>query len=172
MSKKNTPSARFAIVFMLTLAAISGGVFVAFSTYQRAMFTSRRETSAQNLTGIGAALKAYAANNGGRYPERAALLTQEYLPDEHVLIHPAWPEQPGYVYIPGQRAEDSPQTLLLYENVPEHKRKLGIQALFSDGRIETLKEAEIEIKLKNQEEAWKRTGRVWMPEMMTPRELK
>ncbi len=172
MSKKNTPSARFAIVFMLTLAAISGGVFVAFSTYQRAMFTSRRETSAQNLTGIGAALKAYAAKNRGRYPERAALLTPEYLPNAGNLTHPAWPEQPGYVYIPGMRTDDSTASLLVYENVPEYKRKLGIQALFSDGRIETLKEAEIEIKLKNQEEAWKRTGRVWMPEMMTPRELK
>lgn len=172
MSKKNTPSARFAIGFVLVLAVISGGVYLAFSNFQRQAAERRRMASQENLVEIHEALSDYAAKNKGLFPERAALLLPNYLTNGRALINPAWPDETGYIYIPGARNDDSQDTILVYENVPARKRKLGIQVLIRSGSIYTMAESKFEEALKVQEEMWKRTGRVWLPDAMTSREMK
>jgi|GEM_PF-2552022 len=167
MEERKKPSARFAIVFMLLLAGISAGIYVGFSRFQRGMAGERKEASARNIVVIAKALTAYAAKHDGLYPERIGLLTRDELPDDTVFIHWAWPDRAGYIYSPGVRSDDAPdQTLLVYENVPERKRKLGIQALLASGKIVTLEEAEFTDRVKKQEAAWKQTGRIWLPEEM------
>ncbi len=169
--QKKVRSARFAILFLLTLAAASTLVFFAFSSYQRKMAAQRRDDSRANLETIDRAIRLYSKQNGGAFPEHASRLTRDYLPNRGTFVNAAWPEQPGYIYIPGSIAANSTGAIILvHENVPERKRKLGIQVLFLDGRIGLLTEREFVDKLNAQESAWKSSGRVWSPEALVRQE--
>ena len=166
MPERKKPTARFAIVFMLVLACIAFGVYLTFSTFQRSMASERRDVSRHNMELIFRALDAYLWKNNGKYPEHASQFTQMGLPAAS-LIHPAWPDQPGYIYIPGARASDNVEyTIVAYENVPDRKRKQGIMVLKRGGIINKETESNFTRKLNEQEAAWKKDGRIWMPEMM------
>ncbi len=167
MPERKPRSPVFSILFMLTLAAIAFGVYLTFSTFHRNMAAQRKEASAKNLAGISTALNSYASKHDAHFPERVSQLTREFLPDESILIHAAWPDRPGYIFIPGSRPDDDKdRTLLVFENVPERKRKLGIQVLWLSGKIETLSEANLVVQITAQESAWKHTQRIWLPEAM------
>jgi hypothetical protein len=164
--RKKKSSARFAVLFVLALALVSTGVFLVFSHYQRVGAEERRELSAAHLARFKQFLNSYAERHNGNFPERALIFQDALKTDD--LIHPSWPEQPGYVYVTDARASDEANTIVIYENVPERKRKLGFQILRRDGRIEWLSQQDFVSALQAQEALWKKSGRLWKPEEIVP----
>src|SRR5579862_89405 len=167
MPSSNKRSPAFTVVFVLTLLLISAAVFVVFTHFQRTLAEERRTRSAQNLETLRDVIRAYAAGHNGALPARAAeIATRVKSPED--LLHPAWPNQPGYVYIPGAQPSDGDDSILIYENAPESKRKLGFQVLLVNGKIEALSRDAFLDVLSSQEEFWKQKGRFWSPEELIP----
>lgn len=174
MTDRKPASARFAICFILGMLLASAGIFFAFSSSQRSAMAWRRQTSAENLSKIFTVLNTY-SQRFADYPERPSQLLDTNLIDPkspdamRVLINPSWPTLPGYIYLPGVRSDDSPETLFVYENVPENKRKLGRQVVYRSGKIELLSEVDFEAKIKAQEEIWRKSKRACKGiEMLVP----
>jgi hypothetical protein len=160
MNEKRS-SRNFTLKFVLALLAVSAAVFVIFTVSQRWMAQSRREISRSHLEAVRTALKDFVAAHAGAYPGAASELVAAVANADENLTHPAWPEQAGYVFVSGVRADDAPGTIAIYENVPERKRAQGVMALYADGRIELFTGAEFARRLAAQEERWTQTGRVW-----------
>lgn len=167
MHAKKRFSPRFAILFVLALAVVSAATFFVFTHYQRQMAEERRAFSASRLAHFRTLLNGYAQLHSGNLPEHAFVFLEHL--DGKELIHPAWPEQAGYVYVGGAHSStDNPASILIYENVPERKRKLGFQVLRLDGRVDWLSQQDFVSALQAQEAAWKKKGRVWQPEEIVP----
>jgi hypothetical protein len=154
--KPRTPSGlqkHFTLLFMLAMLLAGVAIFVAFTNAARTSKAERRETSAANLTAMFHALKAYSKDNGGNYPQQLTVLHPRYIPDASTFIHPSWPERIGYVYVSGFKDENvhDPETILIYENVPEGKEKLGRQVLTSDGQVHVWNEADFQQRIRAQQ---------------------
>jgi len=145
----------FTLFFILVIGICAVVTFVVFRSYARSSIDQRREVNRANLSLIAAALKARAME--GQLPStlaRDAVAT-------HVLINPSWPEQAGYMYVTGARLSDPAETILLFENTPAQKQKLGRHALRMDGRVEVLAETALQEKLAQQQNFWVEQKRVW-----------
>ena len=145
--------------FILGLLLVSAGVFFTFSHYQRRMFAQRRIQGAQNLTDIGHAIHKLALEHGGRFPESTFEIEERFASEPVKLFSPSWPLQ-CYIYVFGaQSTDDAARTVLVYENVPGDKRKLGRQVLFLDGGVKVLSESEFEALIAAQQSRRKESGR-------------
>ena len=153
------------IVFVLVLLAVSALVFFEFSHYQRAKSELRRKASVLSLLRLEMLLEQFAQAHNGQYPAHASAILETAATDLD-LSHPSWPEQSGYVYVTGIRLSDEPATIVIYENVPERKRKLGFQVLRVSGKVDWLSQDDFAAALRDQEERWSKKGRVWKPEEM------
>ena len=112
----------------------------------------RRAYSAKNLAEMGKLLLA------ADFPDdpNALLAAQPAL-----VINPSWPEQVGYVYVRGTKATDEPGTIVLYENVPPEKRKIGRQVLLRSGSVEMCTEDDFQKRKQEQEKRWSAERRPW-----------
>jgi hypothetical protein len=169
-ASKPLHSPRFLIVFVAALLAVGALAFYGFSTFQTQAAALRQKQSWLNLIVMRNELNAFAHEHGGHFP--TAL--NEWLPNvpSAQRINPAWPDEPGYVYIPGAALGDNPEdTILIYENTPARKRKLGTFALRNDGCVDRFSDAELGARLDRQKRSWKLKERLWSPELIlaTPR---
>jgi hypothetical protein len=141
---------------------INGGVLL---TYVLPTLKEHQESSAQarcrdNLRKIASAMRAYAANAGGHFPDRleSILATQHLTAD--ALVCPASGDtvSPGktpqeqlanlhngphvsYVYVGNELTTDSPpECVLVYEEPDRHEQ--GMWVVFVDGRIQLIGEIE------------------------------
>jgi len=107
------------------------------------------------------ALKAYAKDHDGQFPATLAELIPKYQPDAYIFTHPAWPDRPGYIYIPGVRASDLPATIVLFENTPPDKPKLNRLIKRLDGETEALTPNDFHSRIAAQSATWQSDKRVW-----------
>ena len=171
-----TPSAfkshrYFAPLLLLGLLAVSAGGFFILRHMAETSVAQRRELSRKNLERLNVALRATAERNQGSYPGSAEAVVREAALAAEALIHPAWPDQPGYIYVPGGRLDDDPSTIVVFENVPARKSRLPHQILTVAGGIETLETPAFKERLRHQAERWKQAGRRWAPEPLGPRAM-
>lgn len=170
MQKNRPQSARFIVIFIAVLLLISAGVYWTFSHFAQSSHEQHDEVSRQNLVAIGAALMTYLKQHAGEWPDESSKLFDSGKLSEQNAQQPAWPEQPGYMFVSRiQPKSDAAETIAVFENVPERKRKLGIQTLFVDGRIERLSEVDFTRRLTEQEQRWQKQNRVWRLEPLQPK---
>ena len=161
MIEKKKNSAWFAIGFIAALLAVSALVFLTFTYYQRTMAEARRLESAKNLKMIRAALLNY-AKTSGHFPVSPSELSGIFKGNAEFLIHPSWPEQAGYVYISGSDPKDfAPEIMMVFENVPDRKRKLGRQSVNVDGNVKYWTDEDFERALAYHEKTWKIAPKPW-----------
>lgn len=160
-----TPSRRnFTLYFILVMLAISAGVFFSFRGMMRNSVAERREVSRAHLQAIYTALQRFAApENNGAFPDQLQALYPKFISDGETFFHPAWPERPGYVYVPGVRSIDPPTTIIVYENIPTGKQRLPRLVLLLDGSIQSLEESEFEKRMAAQASLWQGEKRPWQP---------
>ncbi len=156
------PRRNFTLFFILALGAAAAGTFFVFSSYARSSVKTRRDASRANLQALAGALSAYAT--GGAYPQDPAPALAIVLPEQR--INPSWPEGPGYVYVSGVSKNDPPETLLLYENVPPQKARMGRLVSLLNGEPRQLEEPAFQERLRAQEELWRASGRRWNPQLL------
>ena len=153
------PRRNFALLFIIALLLASAATFAVFTYVARTGKAQRREVSRANLIKMHEALQAYARENG-RFPDDLSALQPRFLQAEDV-IHPAWPERPGYMYVAGVQSVDPPESVLVFENLPERKVKLGRLAVTLQGQVQELNEADFQQRLSAQELRYKEKKRAW-----------
>ena len=142
----------FAIPFIVVSGLLGiGGFLLLRSTAQNGV-VERRAYSAKNLHELGKLLE-----NAGFPDDPNTLLNAQ----PGLAINPSWPEQVGYVYVRGTKATDEPTAIVLYENVPPEKRKIGRQALLRNGTVEMFTEDEFQKRKQQQEQRWSADHRPW-----------
>jgi len=161
-----SPRRNFTLYFILAMGIISVGVFFSFRSTMRSSLAERRETSRTHLQTIYNGLKAFAAipENNTAFPAELQSLFPKFIADGETFFHPAWPEQPGYVYISGVRPSDLPATIVVYENIPPGKERLQRLVLNLDGSILSLNEADFQQRLALQASLWQGEKRQWQPQ--------
>lgn len=152
----------FTLYFILLLGVISAITFYYFTAYARSSVEHRKEINRSNLAAIGAALKKHALDE--RLP---ADLPAGTLPPQ-TFTNPSWPEQAGYMLVTGVRLTDAPETILVFENTPPAKRKLGRHVLTLDGRIEVVSEDRLQERLDALQFKWKAESRPWRVSALFP----
>lgn len=163
-------SVRFSILFIGTLALISLSVFFIFKWAQSAAFTERREKSFQNLQAMGRVVEEFTKAHNGQFPDTLEPLQEAFKNDPLKLVHPAWMDQPGYVLIPGViRANDGDSAIVIYENVPEGRRKIGRQVLRANGQIEFLDDGAFEQRIREQRASFEKWQRQWVTLEIVPK---
>jgi hypothetical protein len=161
----------FTLYFVLILAVISAGVFFAFRDMMRSSVEQRRETSRAHLKALFQALRNYAAENNGSFPDELNRLYPKYVQDRDVFFHPAWPDRPGYVYITDLRSVDGSETIAIFENIPAEKGKLQCLALTLGGSIVPLDGSQLEQRLEAQASVWRTEKRQWLPKPVNTERL-
>jgi hypothetical protein len=156
-------SPRFVILFVTVLLALSALIFWTFRAYQRAQAEARSAASVTNLSQLKEAIDHWRNDKSGRYPTHVSELL-EHAPLNLNLTHPSWPDQPGYVYVTGVQATDAPDSIVIFENVPERKRKLGYHVLRLNGKVDWLSREDFSQAIQAQEERWRASSRIWRPE--------
>ena len=161
-----SPRRNFTLYFILTMGLISAGVFFSFRSTMRSSLAERSEVSRTHLQAIHSALKSFAAasENKSAFPDELQSLYPKFITDGEMFFHPAWPERPGYVYIPGVRPSDPPTTIMVFENLPPGKERLQRLALALDGSILSLNEAGFQQRLATQASLWQGEKRQWQPQ--------
>jgi len=148
----------FTLYFVIGLALIVLATFVVFTLVARDSVAQRRHLVAHNLAKFGKTLAAESTP-----PADAVAFLRAKL-DPMVLVHPSWPEQPGYMLVEGVRLTgadaDPPDTIWIYENVPPQKLKVGRHILLASGNVE-IDDPRFQQRLAAQEEGWKKAGRTW-----------
>ena len=164
------PRRNFVIYFMAIMLVMSAITFVAFTYVARSSKAQRREISQKNLQEIHHALKSFAADpqNKQQYPAEIQTLAPKHLNNPDVFSHPAWPNRAGYVYVPGVQSSDPPETIVVYENVPAGKEKLGRLTLSLNGEVHMWDEVDFKSKIMAQEALWKSQNRSWQPVAVEP----
>jgi hypothetical protein len=153
---------KFIFFFLLFVGICSAAGFLTLRYAAQQGVASRREQSRGHLQALGNILAARAATAAGQFPGSVAGLIDAQ--DAGLAVNPSWPDEDGYIYVTGVRASDPPESLLLYENVPPEKRKIGRLVLRLDGSIELLAEGAFQQRLKAQEIARAAAERPWRTE--------
>lgn len=158
----------FTLILIGILGLVSIGVFVTFSYFARTGFHERRDISRANLITMARALKTYALDNNNQFPYDPHVLTDKYGCDGNTFINPSWPDACGYMYVSGfnPMIESTGTTLwqdtiLLFENVPESKQKLGRLVATLDGEIHLWHEELFQKRLAQQKNLSETQGRRW-----------
>jgi hypothetical protein len=165
------PRRNFVIYFMGLMFVASAITFVCFTYAARESKAHRREISRRNLRTIHQALMAIAddAQNHGQFPDELQKLSPQYLKDENALSHPSWPDRAGYMYVSDvQKTDPAAETVIVFENVPAGKEKLGRLALTLNGEVHMWSEMEFQAKMTSQEARWKSLNRVWRTTPVEP----
>jgi hypothetical protein len=165
------PRRNFVIYFMGIMFVASAITFMCFTYAARESKAQRREFSQHNLHTIHQALNAFAddAQNHGQFPEELQWLAPKYLKDENALSHPSWPNRAGYMYVAGvQKSDPASETVIVFENVPAGKEKLGRLALTLNGEVHMWNENEFQVKMTSQEARWKSLNRTWQATPVEP----
>ena len=121
----------------------------------------RQAASRQNMLTIFKGLTLYAENHGNSFPDDPHILYDKYVTDLNTFTSPLWPDETAYTYVSGVQKSDAPTTILLIENAPAQKARMGRHVLMLDGHIEHLLDTEAASRLSAQEEKWKAAGRRW-----------
>ncbi len=142
----------FAIPFIVVSGLLGIGGFLLLRGTARSGVIERRGYSAKNLKEMGDLIK-----SAGYPDDPNALLADR----PGLAINPSWPEQVGYVYISKVKATDAADTMVLFENVPPEKRKIGRQVLLQSGNVELIPEDAFQTRLKELEARWSTEHRPW-----------
>jgi hypothetical protein len=162
------PRRNFLLYFMGLMLLATAATFICFTHVARISKAERSEASRKNLLAFHQALKSFseAPQNTGQFPEDLKALYPQYLKNADVFFHPAWPDRDGYVYVYGVKPRganaDSADTILVFENIPPGKEKLGRLILFLSGEVHMWAEAEFQSRISAQESVWKSQGRSWL----------
>lgn len=163
-SDERPKRSHFTLYFILVTGAAGLASFFVFRNTALSGLNERREASRANLAAMVRGLKTYS-----EFPGDLWALHPGCIRDAVTFVSPSWPESAGYVYVAGARAGDSPDTIVVYENVPDGKQKLGRQAATLDGKVLTMTEAQFQERLKAQQAAWNAQGRAWRLVPVQPR---
>jgi hypothetical protein len=156
----------FLVLFLLVTAVIGGGFFFGLRYSAASGIAGRKKEIRANLGRIVAALKTYSQTAGGNglLPDDPLAVYPKFIDDPEVFVNPSWPDEIGYSYVTGVRTgaeTDAPDTILIYENVPPEKRKLGRLVARADGSIEQLSETQFEERLNALKSRFAEQKRTW-----------
>ena len=101
-------------------------------TFPKFMEIATAEVSVQQMENsarqVSVALRIYATDNGGRFPETLEELVPDYLPDREMLRSPLSPdEEIGYLYFGGRSADPGHQLLMMSKSTDERGRRVVIR---------------------------------------------
>jgi hypothetical protein len=152
----------FTLVFLALIGLAVGATFFTFRHFAREGFAKRRSESRENIRELALRLRTL-----DPVPEDVETAALHFPQDKPLLTSPSWPDQPGYFFVPEVRvSSDPPSTLLLYENVPMGKQKIGRWIARADGEVEEVSEAEFQQRLNAQRSAWEVSGRPFHPRLL------
>ncbi len=128
------------------------GTFLWWFAINQALIDARFRASQSYVASHSVALKLYAKNNGGAFPNAEqwpSVLIENGRIEEILLYAPnEQSNEISYVYVPGQTLNDKTQ-IIVYEN-PEHWPARGVIVGFADGHVEVLKHDVFERMLAEQ----------------------
>lgn len=144
----------FAVPFILVSGVLGIAGFLVLRGAAQSGVAERKNESRAHLALLGQLLQS------AGYPDDPAATIA---PHPEATINPSWPDQVGYVYICGIQGagKDTPETVVLFENVPPEKQKLGRLALRVDGSVELLTESALQERLRAMESRWSVDHRPW-----------
>jgi hypothetical protein len=159
----------FLAIFLIVVGLIGGVFFFGLRHFAAVGIAERKSENRAHLSKLVQAFKSYAQDSGGAFPDDPLAVYPKLVDDIDVFVNPSWPDDSGYVYVRGIRQADPTDTIVLFENVPTEKRKLGRLLAKLDGTIEQLTEAQFQEKLKAQEACWTEQKRGWRVLLIDPR---
>jgi len=127
---------RIPIAVLLALIVV-GGVCVLVIPLDGAGAAARR-VCRSNLLAVGAALREYASHSGGALPPSLGQLRPDYIDSDRMFICPM--DGSTYAYVPGLTLDDSPTTVVVYEEELSHVDVRSV--LHLDGTVVLLNEGE------------------------------
>jgi hypothetical protein len=142
----------FAVPFILVSGLLGIAGFLLLRSTAQSGVAERKNESRANLALMAQLLKA------AGYPDdpNAAIASHP-----EAAINPSWPEQIGYVYVSGIHSTDPESSVVLFENVPPEKQKLGRLVARLDGTVELLTEGALQERLHAMEARWSAEHRPW-----------
>jgi len=147
----------FLVLFLLITGIIGAGFFFGLRYSAASGIAERKSEIRRNLNRMLLALTTYAQNNAGAFPDDIVTLFPKYVSDPEIFVNPSWPDEIGYMYVTGVctgSVPDSSDTLLIFENVPPEKRKLGRLVVQLDGKVEQLTEPQFQERLTALKARW------------------
>ncbi len=151
------------VIFFLIIVGICGAAgFLTLRYVALQGVAARRAQSRERLLAMGKLLADRANTNEGRYPDKIDEVLGAH--QTELATNPSWPDEAGYVYVTGVRNSDPPESLLVYENVPPEKRKIGRLVLRRDATVELLTEDQFQKRLSDQESRASAQQRPWRTE--------
>ena len=164
---KNPRRPNFVIFFLIFVGVCGFAGFMTLRYAAKSGVAARREQSREHLLALGKLLSERVSRAERSYPHDFAGLIDASHAD--LTVNPAWPDEAGYIYVTGVRSDDPPDSLLLFENVPPEKRKLGRLVLRLDGKVELLTEDQFQQRLDAQRMSREAVQRPWRTEAVAVR---
>ncbi|GMU23961.1 MAG: hypothetical protein AMXMBFR13_40380 [Phycisphaerae bacterium] len=142
MATANEKRRRVLLIGGAALALVCIGV-VGFLARGSSNTPGDRTLCGENLEAIGRACASYANTHQGNFPPSLSELagtSGNTLTAEQLTCPNAGKKGRGgdFVYVPGYRSTDSPDSILVYEPLGNHKRKPGGHVLLLNGTVKWL----------------------------------
>lgn len=167
-----SPRRRIAAGIVLGVLAAALAALLLPTVAARLRASATRTQCSDSLRGIGLALAAYAADNGGSHPPDLSSLYPKHVGNATLYSCPAAPSKwkdlvegrrldratVSYIYVSGLREGDPPDCVLAFDR-PGNHGGAGLNVMFSGARVRWMPESELDKAIAATRELAAKQGR-------------